>query len=258
VKLILLLVASASLAVAQKPTEQDIAALIAMSRQRALAYVNTLPDFVCTEVIGRYNYTYVNRHYTWQLQDKLTVKLSFFQHKEDHKLLTINGQPTDKEFLSLSGATGAGEFGGTLESIFEPSAQAAFRWQGWRNVAHRRVAVFTYSVEQEHSHYMLATGPKDNISRIMVAFHGDLEIDSTTGEVLHFTYIADHLPRAVNIDKVTTIVDYASAQVAGRPYLLPVRSETEIEGPTHARNQIEFRDYRKFSADSTIEFGTGK
>jgi hypothetical protein len=253
-----LLLIPASLAIAQKPSGQDVAALVAMSRQRALDYVSSLPDFVCTEVIGRYSYTYSGRHFGWQPKDKLTVKLSFFQKKEDHKLLTIDGRPTDRDFLTLEGATGAGEFGGGLYSIFEPSVEASFRWQGWKTVRRHRVAVFTYSVAQEHSHYLLVAGAPPNPARIFVGFHGDLEIDSTTGEVLHFTYIADHIPPVIKLNKVTTTVDYDSAEVAGRPYLLPAHSETTMEGNVNARNQIEFREYRKFSAESTVEFGPGK
>jgi hypothetical protein len=37
--------------------------------------------------------------------------------------------------------------------------------------------------------------------------------------------------------------------------LLPSRSRMELRGLEEwARNVIEFRDYRKFSADSTIDF----
>jgi hypothetical protein len=54
-------------------------------------------------------------------------------------------------------------------------------------------------------------------------------------------------------------VDYALASVAGRNYLLPARSETETHSTeTWARNKMEFRNYRKFSVDSVIDFGTGK
>jgi hypothetical protein len=40
---------------------------------------------------------------------------------------------------------------------------------------------------------------------------------------------------------------------------LPSRSETEMHSTEMwARSKMEFRNYRKFSADSTIDFGTGK
>jgi|SRR5580698_8921993 hypothetical protein len=102
------------------------------------------------------------------------------------------------------------------------------------------------------------SGAKDHSVKAIVAFHGELEIDGTTGEVIHFTYVADHLPRALNVDRVTTEVDYEFADVNGRKYLLPARSKTVTEGAISVRNDIEFREYRKFSADSTIDYGSGK
>jgi len=58
---------------------------------------------------------------------------------------------------------------------------------------------------------------------------------------------------------VSTTVEYDFADVAGRSYILPVHSETEIFSPGLAvRNHMDFREYRKFSADSTVEFGVGK
>lgn len=54
-------------------------------------------------------------------------------------------------------------------------------------------------------------------------------------------------------------MDYDFAEVGGKDYLLPARSETEVRGPQHwARNKMEFREYRKFSADSTVDFGPVK
>ena len=55
---------------------------------------------------------------------------------------------------------------------------------------------------------------------------------------------------------VRTTVDYDFAEVAGKRYLLPIKSETETESVVmRARNIAKFREYRKFSADSTVRFG---
>jgi hypothetical protein len=54
-------------------------------------------------------------------------------------------------------------------------------------------------------------------------------------------------------------VNYDFADVGGKPYLLPASSETEMLSlELWARNHTEYREYRKFSADSTIRFGEGK
>jgi hypothetical protein len=84
-------------------------------------------------------------------------------------------------------------------------------------------------------------------------------VDTETGEVWRLTFIAYDIPKRLDVQSFSSTVDYALASVAGRNYLLPARSETETHSTEMwARNKMEFRNYRKFSADSTIDFGTGK
>jgi hypothetical protein len=39
----------------------------------------------------------------WTPTDKLTVKLSYFQQREEHELVLLNGKPTDPKYESLAG-----------------------------------------------------------------------------------------------------------------------------------------------------------
>ena len=263
-----------SLGWGQRPSDGDAAALIEKSRQRALAYAKSLPDFVCSEVIHRYQHvpsanrrmsrdmssiTPIAAPIAWTPTDKLSLKLSYFEQREEHKLVLLNDKPTDLKYESLAGGTGSGEFGGTLRNIFDPHSQAVFHWQAWKNVRRHRAAVYTYNVDAEHSLFEVESGVSGGIQKAVVAFHGDLEIDGDTGEVLHFTYQADQIPKELRLNLVSTSVDYDLADVGGRDYLLPIHARMEIFSPNlSVRNDIDFREYRKFSADSSIEFGLGK
>ena len=136
------LLACSAPAFPQAPPETDTAALLEKGRQAALDYSLSLPDFVCTEVVYRYTDPYGGRQLlpvrassdVWNLTDTLTVQLGYFEHKEEHKLTLIDGKPTNRTYDSLGGVLGAGEFGGMLHSIFNPSSQASFRWVSWKNV----------------------------------------------------------------------------------------------------------------------------
>ena len=241
----------------QRRSDPDPQALIEQSRRKALEYSKSLPDFVCTELVNRY----VDRRMRnqWTLSDKLTVKLSYFQQKEDHKLLLVNGQPSDQDYTSLVGAVGEGEFGGTLESIFDPHSRTEFRWESWKTVHKRRAAVYNYSVARENSRYLLVAGVVGAEHRAVVGYHGSIEIDAESGEVLHFTYQADHIPKILELDYSTSSVDYDLAAVGGRDYLLPMHAETIMRSGSMAMwNEVEFKEYRKFSSDSNITFDPGK
>src|ERR1035441_5173402 len=183
----------------QRPSDPDAAAMIETTRQKALEYTRSLPDFVCTEVVNRFSYTTGSRA-DWRLSDKLTIKLSYFQQKEDHKLLAIDGKPTSRSFDSLQGAIGVGEFGAMLYSIFNPALQTTFRWESWKNVRKHRVAVFAYTVAAAASHYLLVSGSPGHTHQAVVGYHGFLDIDTETSEVLNFTYQADAIPKELGLE----------------------------------------------------------
>jgi hypothetical protein len=241
----------------QRPSEPDAQAAIENSRQKGLDYARSLPDFVCTEVIRRYADRSRSGH--WLPTDKLTIKLSYFEQNEQHKLMLIDDKPTDRRYESLDGAIGIGEFGGTLHSIFDPVSESTFHWESWKTVRKHGAAVYSYVVQPSRSHYVLVSATPGGLRKAIVGYHGVLEIDRETGDVLHFTYEADHIPRELLLDYAVTTVDYDLADVGGRDYLLPVRSQSEVHSPRlSARNESEFREYRKFGSDSTITFGAGK
>jgi hypothetical protein len=244
-----------SLAWGQPPSGDD-AALIERSRQRALDYTHSLPDFVCSEVIRRYAAPADGLKLgLWAHTDTLTVKLSYSQKTEGHKLELIDGKPTDRKFEEVGGAISKGEFGGILRTVFDPASQAAFDWESWKTVRKHRIAVYQYAVSAANSPYYLRSGNR----RAIVGIHGAIEVDSETGEVLRLTYVAYDIPKQLGVQYSTTTVEYDFANVGGRNYLLPVRSETEVHSSEMwARNKMEFREYRKFSSESTVTFGDGK
>jgi hypothetical protein len=122
-------------------------------------------------------------------------------------------------------------------------------------VRNHRIAVYRYAVSAAKSpYYMRHQNRKD-----IVGLHGTVEVDTETGEVWRLTFIAYDIPKRLDVQSFSSTVDYALASVAGRDYSLPARSETETHSTeTWARNKMEFRNYRKFSVDSVIDFGTGK
>jgi hypothetical protein len=246
----------AALAWGQRPSEPDSNALIERTRQKALDYTQSLPDFICSEIIQRHAAPSEGiKLGAWVHTDTLTVKLSYSQKAEGHKLELIDGRHTDKTFEDVGGYTASGEFGGVLRTIFDPVSQAAFDLDTWKTLRKHRTAVYQYAVSAANSPYYL----RHQNRKAIVGIHGTVEVDPETGEVLHLTYIAYDIPKQLEVDYSSGTVEYDRASVGGKTYLLPARSETEIHSAeAWARNKTEFRDYRKFSADSVIDFGTGK
>ncbi|MGA3020108.1 MAG: hypothetical protein ABSF62_23565 [Bryobacteraceae bacterium] len=258
------LLAGAAAGWAQAPTPEQTGAALEMSRNVALAYARALPDFICTQLVHRY-VDVTHRHIdpndsgTWRALDTLTIKLSYFDQREDHKVVLVDGKPSEKSYVDLGGATTVGEFGLILQQIFEPASQAIFTWEKWARVGNRRAAIYLYQVGASHSRYSLNFLASAGLTQARVGYHGMVEVDRETGDVRRLTYIADTIPKTYPIYSATTTVNYDFADVGGKPYLLPASSETEMLSlELWARNHTEYREYRKFSADSTIRFGEGK
>jgi len=240
---------------AQHPPDPEQTALIEQTRRAAIAYSGTLPDFICTQVVQRSED--LNGNNRWRPLDVLTIKLSYSGHKEDYKLVAVNGRQTVLDYENAGGAISTGEFGSRLLSMFAPQTRTEFQWKGWAHVSKHKVAVFTYHVDEEHSRYMVVLGPvKIGPNAHMAAYHGEISIDPETHAVMRLTLTAE-LPKHFPITENNSWTEYDYREVGGQEYLVPVRSHTSLAaGRYRAANEIEFRDYRKFQTDASISFST--
>src|ERR1039458_9525171 len=164
-----------------RPSETEAASEVEKTRTVAVDYTKRLPDFICTETIRRYIRRTLPK--TWRSTDILSIKLSFSGQAEDHRLVQINGRPADEPEESLDGLVNIGEFGGMLETVFDRATEAVFHWEGWKTVRSRPAAVYSYQVEKAHSLYMLTFDPGGYQHRLVVAYHGVVEVDRETGGV---------------------------------------------------------------------------
>ena len=251
------LLACAALAAQQAPSEPEISRTLERGRAVTLDYVRSLPDFICTQLVRRY--IELTRPKCWRLLDTLTIKLSYFEQQEDRKLVLINGEPAGGREDCVGGLVNIGEFGSMLETIFDPATRSRFRWESSKTLRNRPVAFFSYEVDRAHSGYMLQHRERGNMQGIVVAHHGVVAIDRETGQVLRLVYQASGIPKDFPIQASSVTVDYALAEAGAKQYLLPAKSETATGSATLcARNVVEFRDYHKFTADSSIIFGGEK
>src|SRR5215467_14538558 len=92
----------AALALAQQPAVGPDE-LLKKARRAALTYTISLPDFICTQTVRRFEDPRGN--YPGMRKDILTVTLSYSDHKEDYKLTAINGKPTEVDSLEVGGPT---------------------------------------------------------------------------------------------------------------------------------------------------------
>ena len=236
-----------------KPAGGEQARMLEAARAAALDYAKALPDFLCTETAERISMT--GRFV--RAKDTLRIQVTYFGRKENYKLLTINGAATEQAFDSLQGLISGGEFGSLLVRVFEPATEAKFEWKAWGTVGKRRAAVYTYEVARERSHFTVGYRAADGEMRTAtVAQKGQVALDAESSRVLRLTTEAVEIGREIPALRATSAVEYGFVTVAGGMYLLPVKAESEMERSQQEvlRSVVTFTGYRKFTADSTVEF----
>jgi hypothetical protein len=232
------------------PTSEEQAQVLADAKDYARNYSARMPDYICTQVTRRF-YDPSGMEF-WRAQDTITERLSYFEGHEDYKVVLVNSQPVEMSHDKLGGATSSGEFVSMMREIFAPDTETQFDWERWGTLRGRRMHVFSYRVLQSKSKYSIFSGTANQ--RIIAGYRGLIFIDKETGAILKITLQAEDLPTGFPIREVNLSLDYDHVSISDHDFILPLKAIlTSREGAKYlSKNEVEFRMYRKFSAESTI------
>ncbi len=235
------------------PDSLEQGRILDRAREYALNYTRQLPDFICVQVTRRWVDT--TGLDTWRHLDTITTRLSYFEQKEDYKVVLVNDQPVrDLPLEVLGGTISAGEFGSMMKDIFSTASETRFEWERWATLRGKRNYVVSYDIDQAHSRYHLIA----NLSLdIVTAYRGLIYIDKETQAISRITLKAYGIPYTFPVRDVTTTLDYDMTKIGGVAFMLPLKAEiASRRGDESTRNDVEFRLYRKFGADTSITFDT--
>ncbi len=224
---------------------------INQARAAAASFTSSLPDYLAQQVTTRYfSNTFPA---SWQRIDEVTADLAYVGGKEEYRNIAINGIPSHAP-PERSGSWSTGEFSTTLEDVLSLSTAAKFTRRGDDRLIGRPSVVFDYTVAAANSHWEMVS-PDDR--RIHPAHEGSIWIDKETRRVLRIEQRTSALPNDFPYSKAENVIEYAFAKIDGKSYLMPAKSENLgcMRGSgACTRNTIEFRNYRKFTADSVIKY----
>lgn len=233
------------------PTLDEIQAMIADARQRAVGYADALPNFMCVEVTDRSFDP--NGSGRWKHRDTISELMRHFGKEEMRTVLEVDGKPAaNSEHEAIQGPTSTGEYGSVLGAIFAPSAKADFSWKETDTLGDGTVQVFNYKVAKENSNFSVRGL---NGEEPFVTFHGLVFIDSATRGVRRVTLVADDLPKDFPTVATSISVDYDYVVINAHDYLMPVSAEVSLKKKAHHETDLntkEFRNYRRFASNVKI------
>ncbi len=231
--------------------------ILSRIKDYALSYTKNLPNFICVEVIRRYVDPMSADHY--QSIGNVLARVSYNQGQESYKVYSVNGHVEDTTIdraAAGGGAISQGEFGSMMREIFEEKSGATFNWDHWATLRGRRMAVFNYAIGSGRSGYSISysSGPGDE-QRIYTAYRGLIYADQDTGEIARITFDAIDIPSSFPVKQATEILDYDLVDINGQQYVTPRAAKLYMSaGREKTKNELEFRNYRKFGTESAIQY----
>jgi hypothetical protein len=219
-------------------------------------YSHSFPNYICAQVTRRFYDPAGNEE--WHLADIILARLTYFEQKEDYKLITVNNNVvTDKAYTSVGGAISQGEFGSMMREIFDPKSNTEFSWERWATLRGHDTYVFAYRVPLASSQYTIHYQGRvsDKGQTLLVGYHGSVFIDRRTTAVTRITLEADDIPAGFPVHRAKELLDYDFVKISDQEFLLPLTAEfRSFVDTTATKNNVEFRNYRKFSADTSVNF----
>jgi hypothetical protein len=248
---------------AQPPPDQST--VLESVRVSALQYIGKLPDFICTQITHRTSsragfsapgvgngLNTLGTGTSWDINNVIEERLTYIGNREEYEVLRINGKPAKGvDHLQLQGAFTAGEFGSALRDIFDPNSHTSFSWDRIEQIHGLKVYVYALRVPQEHGAIVIHRDPD---RQVVVPYSGRIFVDPQTFSVLRITTTLD-LPAGFPIVHTGRTIEYKPITIANKEYLLPSRSEVHMQDSTRSYvNEVDFKDYHKFVAESTIHY----
>ena len=226
--------------------------LIARSREWAGSFATSLPNYVCEQLTTRY--VQESKATGWNAIDIISAHVVYENGKEQYRGIAVGGRKTNKSMLDLGGTVSTGEFATTLESLFSSRTHADFKFYRSTIWHDSDTAIYDFKVALPKSEWQIHLGGQT----LLPAYSGSIWIDKSTAQVRRIEMQADQIPQDFLLDSIQWAVDYDLVRLGQSSYLLPTHAENlscERGSPICKKNSTDFRNYHKFTGESTITFG---
>ena len=222
------------------------------ARSTAMAYTENLPNFICTQITQRYLRRLPKTG--WVRVDNFVAELTYYDKQEHYKLVSVGNRSaaSDATLESLKGTTSTGEFGSSLNYLFDPATGTQFRFEGIDNSQGSPAVRVGFRVPKDTSKRSIIFRDGKTELGVVTPYRGRCWIDPDSLQVVQIKERAYRIPDTFPITRSEGSTEYDRVEIAGQQHWLPVRAEVLLENRTarlHTRNVIQFKQYRKFGSD---------
>ena len=231
--------------------------LIVKATEAALDFTEGLPNYVCQEMMARYEST--THPANWQAFDVVSAAVVYDNGKEDYRDITINGKPIKKKMDQMEGSWSTGEFGTVLIDLLSPATAAQFRYRREERTSGVITKVYDYTREARE----LALADQHGRSDLPAGLQRfDLGGSVDRARAAHRD-AGRRIPARISPPIMWNPPWTISTPVWATPssICLPVHAENlscQRGSDNCSHNVIDFRNYHKYSGESSITFNDVK
>ncbi len=226
--------------------------VIAAARRAADAFMEEIPNFVVQQLTTRYH-SFSNGA-KWQADGVVSADVVCVNDQEEYRNILVDGRRSPNP-VEKTGAWSTGEFVTTLRDLLSPATNAAFVRAGDDTMVGRPAYRYAYTVQKANSHWVIVN-PDGRSER--PGYNGTIWIDKESRRVLRLEMRTSSFPAGFTYDKAESTIDYDFVRIGSGNYLLPITSANLacMSGTGSCmKNEIDFRNYRKFAAESEVTYG---
>jgi hypothetical protein len=235
----------------QERPKHDLSSLpfIEQARAAALAYVASLPNFIVSQQVQRYERATSS---SWKLGDYLELAVSYAADRgEEIKLKLQNGRAAAVSLDQIGGLTSTGQFAGQLAMLFNPDSRTEFVELEKVDFYGQPCITYAYYVATKYSRQQLKIGK----AQVITGYRGKIYIQRDTKQVLRMEQESVEIPFDFPISAASSVVDYGWVTISGKDFLLPVSAQVSLTSKQDhitVLNSITFHKYSKFETDVKI------
>ncbi len=163
----------------------------------------------------------------------------------------MNGQPTQESWAALGGDISTGEFGSLLRSLLQ-NPDSDFQFIKEDRVGGAPAAEYAFHISRAQSDWKILS----DYQFVVPEYSGRIWFDRSSNRILRIERAAEGIPSAFPLRSVEVDVTFGEIKLGSSDtYLLPLQAETRVcvrDRQECRRKTIDFRDYRKFTAESKI------
>jgi hypothetical protein len=253
-----------AVATAASTADPEAEELLKQARVKVLDNARRMPRYTCVETVSRTQYQPPDSPSTCQalvamrrlmptrgalmLRDRLRLDVAVVDGGEMFSWAGAGKFETHEiDKLVGGGASGSGEFGSFLASVFG-NAPDPIRYAGLGN----SLAMFEYNVPLARSNYRYQT----NGNARTIGYRGTFSVDPADGDVEQLVVESDQFAAADGVCLIRHQMDYSRVKIGKGDFVLPEVSTMDAlyHSGAESLNETRYSDCREYVGESTIRF----